>query len=264
MKLKINSIGYPTSSLAPLFFICVVVCFFSCRGKKMADEGGVVVATSSWTAAYAEAAGAEKIVILAPFDMVHPSEYELRPGDIPKLMNAKLIVFAGYEIMTERLKEGLNLPAERLLQIETDYNFESMEKSILKIAVQLGTESVARENIQAIQKELLEGKMLVDEKRLTNFPVVVHWFQTSLALELGFVPDIVFGPDSPEASEIIAVSKTGAYLIIDNYHNAVGQPFKEVLPKAFYCQFLNFPGQQGTKTLSDVIRYNISQLTDGM
>ena len=247
------------------FITCLICCLFSCRGKKTSSETTnddvVVVATSSWTAAYAQAAGAEKIVVLAPFEMAHPSEYELRPGDIPKLTDATVIIFAGYEVMTERLKKGLDLPAEKLLQIDTEYSFDSMEKSILKIAAKLGTESVARENLAAIRRAFDDGKKVFNDRGMAGIPVIVHRFQSSIACELGFVQVIVFGPASPEASEIIAVSKTDAILIIDNFHNPVGQPLKEVLQDANYRQLLNFPGQKGTKTLTDVIRYNIAQLT---
>ena len=238
-------------------------CFLSCRGKKTSSEDNnvAIVATSSWTAAYAQAAGAEKVVVLAPFDMPHPSEYELRPGDIPKLMNAKVIILAGYEVMAERLKKEMNLPAEKLLLIDTDYSFESMEKSIMTIATRIDTEIIARKNLSEIRRMLDGGKRAIDEKGMTGSSVVVHRFQSSLARELGLIPIVIFGPASPEALEIVAVSKQEAAFIIDNLHNPVGQPFKEVLQGAHYCQLLNFPGLEGTQSLTDVIRYNISQLT---
>ena len=249
-----------------LLFVCIVTCLHSCRGKKTSSDtaanGVLVVATSSWTAAYARAAGAGNVVVLAPFDMVHPSEYELRPGDIPLLIDATMIVFAGYEVMTERLKKGLNIPAEKLLQINTDYSLESMEKSIMKIAAKLGTESVAHENLTEIRRIFDDGKKAIDAQGMTGLPVVVHRFQSSFVRELGFVPVVVFGPASPEASEILSVSRTNAVILIDNFHNPVGQPLKEVLPDAHYTRLLNFPGQKGTESLAGVIRYNISQLID--
>ena len=248
-----------------LCMICLASFLCSCRGKSSSsgssDAGVMVVVTSSWTAAYASAAGAENIVALAPFEMAHPSEYELRPGDIPKLTNAGLIIYAGYEIMADRLKKGLDLPPEKLLRIETDYSYASMEKSIMQIATRKGTESIAQANLLSIRRILDEGRKMLEEKRLIGQPVVAHRFQASIAKELGLTPVLIFGPASPEASEFVTVSKTEAAFIIDNIHNPVGQPFKEILPNVRYVQLLNFPGQKGTKSLSDVIRYNLSQLT---
>lgn len=252
------------NSTQRMIFVFILVCFFSCTGKKTSsDTSGkstVVVATSSWTAAYAWAAGAEKVVTLAPFEMAHPSEYELRPSDIPNLLNAEMIIYAGYEIMTERLKKGLNIPLENLIQIETDYNLESMHTSIMKIAAKLGTERIARDNLQDIRLIINEGRKALKEKGMSGQPVVVHRFQSSVARELGLTPVLLFGSAAPEATEITAVSKTNASIIIDNFHNPVGQPFTEVLQGATYIQLLNFPGQKRTQTLVDVIRYNISQL----
>lgn len=243
--------------------ICVVLVLVSCKGKNAspASDDSVVVATSSWTAAYAEAAGAEHVVVLAPFEMEHPSEYELRPGDIPKLMHAKVIVYAGYEVMTERLKKGLGLPPEKLLLVDTDYSYEVMEKSVLEIAKRLDTEAIARKNLQEIHRVFDEGREAVSRKNWTERPVIVHRFQSSLARELGWTPVALFGPVAPEASEIVAASKMRVSLVMDNLHNPVGMPFAEVLPEAHYVQLLNFPGLQGTKTLADVIRYNVSQIT---
>jgi len=244
-----------------VFIFCALLLFTSCEGRKTSSaSGSIVVATNSWTAAYARVAGADSIVVLTPANMLHPSEYELRPSDIPKLMNATIIVYAGYEVMTERLQKGLDLPEDKLLLLSTDYSYESIAQSVMELANKLGTEQIARENLLEIRQVFNEGKKAVIEKRLDGARVVVHRFHASLARELGLVPVVVFGPNDPEAADLVSVSKTGASFILDNRHNPVGQPFRQVLPFALYKQLLNFPGLAGTKTLSDVLRYNISQI----
>ena len=243
--------------------ILMALLFLSCTGKKSSDSDNttVVIATSSWTAAYAEAAGVDNVIVLAPFEMEHPSEYELRPGDILKLMNADVIIYAGYEVMTERLKKGLDIPQDKLLLVDTDYSYEKIEKSIMSIAAKLGTESAARKNLLDIRNAFDEGRRVVSEKNISRHPVVAHRFQSSLVSELGLVPVATFGPASPEASAIAGISKIQAPLIIDNIHNPVGLPFKEVSPNARLIKLLNFPGMHGTKTITDVIRYNVASIT---
>jgi len=249
-------------------FIFIASMLLSCQGRKSssdasgADAEPVIVATTSWTAAYAKTAGAENIIILAPFEMEHPSEYELRPGDISKLINAKVIIYAGYEVMTKRLKKGLDIPQEKLLYVDTDYSYEKIEQSVMNIAAVLGTEDIARENMLEIRRVFDEGRKEIERNNLSGQPVVVHRFQSSLIRELRLTPVALFGPASPEASEIAAISKIQTPLIIDNIHNPVGQSFKEVLPTARYEQLLNFPGLEGTKTVTDVIRYNILRITE--
>jgi hypothetical protein len=236
--------------------------FASCRSGKTSGNTRkpMVVATTGWTAAYAEMAGAEDVVVLAPLEMMHPSEYELRPGDISVIADAEMIIYAGYEVMTERLRRGLDIPQDKLLLINTDYRFMTVEQSVMTIAEKLGTENLARENLQDLKRAYDEGRDALRKKNRWGKPVMTHRFQSSVVRELGLHPLVLFGPSSPEALEIAAASREQVFMIIDNLHNPVGQPFREVLPGRIYVQLLNFPGHGETKTLADVVRYNVSQL----
>jgi zinc transport system substrate-binding protein len=240
------------------YIVIISGLFSSCTNPKSPSIG--VVATTAWTAAYALAAGATDVSVLAPYEMVHPSEYELRPGDIERLSRANLIIYAGYEVMVDQIRNGLNIPVERLTKISTSYNALEIEKSIMLIAKQLGTEQIAAVNIAEIKQLMAEGKLLVQEKGLDKGPVLVHFFQESFALEVGIEPVMIFGPAPPEPKQILALTKTKAVLILDNAHNPVGGPVKEILENCDYKLLMNFPGMHQTRTLADVIRYNIGQL----
>jgi zinc transport system substrate-binding protein len=220
----------------------------------------MVVATNSWTAAFAKAAGAKNVVVLAPFEMAHPAEYELRPSDIPLIVHAKVIIFAGYETMVKRLQSGLELKPEVLVKIDTDYSMATIEKSVMDIAQRLGTEKTALQNIDSIRHLLLEGRARFDKSGLNGARVLVNFFQQSIVKEMGFAVAGVFGPASLEAGDIDKMAKTGSTMIIDNQHNPVGLALAKVTTRAVYRQLLNFPGMNQTVTLLDVIRFNIRQL----
>jgi len=220
-----------------------------------------VVATNAWTAAFAEAAGAKNVTVLAPFKMQHPTEYELRPGDIPRVMKADLIIYAGYETMLDRMRKGLHVDESKMLQIDTRYDIPTIRKSIIKIAERLGTTEQAEANLKQIETVINQAKATLKQDGLLEKPVLVHFFQRPLAKELGLKIAGVFGPAPPEARQIADMAKTHAVLIIDNAHNEVGKPLQEVLPHAQRVSLLNFPGTHGTQTLMDVIRYNVEQLT---
>jgi len=230
----------------------------SCKQKK--SQSGGVIATTSWTAAYAMAAGASNVYVLAPYEMVHPSEYELRPGDIDRLNSANLIVYAGYEVMANQIKDGLKIPDEKMMKINTSYKFTEIEAAVMLIAKRLGSESTAKKNLLDIRQLLDNGKIAVHRSGLDNKPVLVHFFQESFVKELGINTSMVFGPAPPEPKQILAMSQTNAVLIIDNVHNPVGGAVREILKNGDYKQLLNFPGLNQTRTISDVIRYNIDQL----
>ena len=241
------------------FFFPLIFCsFLSCNSKPSESNG--VIATTSWTAAYAYAAGASNVTVLAPYEMVHPSEYELRPGDIGRLTKSNMIVYAGYEVMVDQIKAGLKIPEEKMVKISTSYNFTEIEASVMLIARRLGTEQIAKKNLEEIKRLLIKGQDDVHKKGLDQKPVLVHFFQESFAKEMGIIPVMIFGPAPPEPKQIMEMARTKAVWILDNAHNPVGGSVKEILKNGEYKLLLNFPGLHQTRTIADVIRYNIDQL----
>lgn len=235
--------------------------FFLIAGCSEPTKNNItVVATNSWTGAFAKAAGAKNIIILAPFEMEHPSEYELRAVDIPLVMHARLIIFAGYETMVKRLQSGMDLKKDVLLKIETDYSMATIEKSVMEIAQKLGTEKIALQNIDSIRHLMIEAKSQLDKSGLNSNPVLVNFFQQSIAKEMGFEIAGVFGPGSLEAGDLSRMAKSNAGIILDNEHSPVGLPLKAIKTDAVYRKLLNFPGMHHTITLQDVIKYNIQQI----
>lgn len=56
-----------------------------------ADDKTVVVASSSWTGAIAEAAGADEVRVLAPFELKHPPEYDYRRAKLGRCCGLRRI-----------------------------------------------------------------------------------------------------------------------------------------------------------------------------
>ena len=243
----------------PIISLIILCCLASVGYARQSSKE--VVATTSWTAAYAIAAGAANVSVLAPYEMVHPSEYELRPGDIGRLSKTgTIVVFAGYEVMINQIKSGLKIPEDKMVQISTSYNYAEIEKSVMLIAKLLGTEQTARKNLEEVKQLFINGRRMIHKNGLDKQPVLVHLFQESFARELGITPVMIFGPAPPEPKQILEMAHTNAVLIIDNAHNPVADSVKEILKKEKYKTLLNFPGLYQTRTIADVIRYNIAQL----
>ena len=242
----------------PIILLIIYCCLTTVGYAQQSSKE--VVATTSWTAAYAIAAGAANVSVLAPYEMVHPSEYELRPGDIGRLSKTGTIVFAGYEVMINQIKSGLKIPEDKMVKISTSYNYAEIEKSVMLIAKRLGTEQTARKNLEEIKQLFINGRLMIHKNGLDKQPILVHIFQESFARELGISPVMIFGPAPPEPKQILEMAHTNAILIIDNAHNPVGDSVKEILKNGKYKTLLNFPGLYQTRTIADVIRYNIAQL----
>ncbi|MFP4329603.1 MAG: metal ABC transporter solute-binding protein, Zn/Mn family [Alkalispirochaetaceae bacterium] len=223
-----------------------------------------VLATTPWTAAFARVAGAEEVELLAPYEMRHPPEYELRGTDLRRVEQADLVVYAGYEMMMERLRRALGEANVSSVQITTVHTMETIEESVMKIAAGLGTEEAARRNLAELRDFFDAWRREIREYGLHEAPVVVHGFQAELMGDLGVNIVGSFGPGPLEAQQIVRLSRSGAGVVIDNWHNEVAQPLKETLPGVPVASFLNFPGHGGTRTMVDVLQYNRRALREAM
>lgn len=221
-----------------------------------------VIATTGWTAAYAQLAGAENLEVLAPYEMKHPPEYELSLSELQRVAKADYIVFAGYEAMMSRIREALGSDSSvQLIQIKTINNYPVISESVLKIAAALGTEDKALSNLKEVKDFISDWKAeLSAEAKLKD--VVVHFHQQGPVKSLGLKPALVFGPSAPSLIQIRDVLNIKPQIIIDNRHNPVATAFMEQKPRPEIVQWINFPGMGGSVSLMDVLRYNREQLAD--
>ena len=235
--------------------------FIGLAGPAAAQQKPLrVVATNNWTAAFARAAGIEDVVTLAPADLRHPAEYELKASDVAALKGADLIISTGFEVMAKRLVEAAGSQNIRVLQIEADYKPAILRSSLLAIAEAAGTVPQARASIAALEAFEASWKKELRDKGLAGASILVHLFQKPLMEELGFTVKGVFGPAPLEAAQITRLSREKVSLVVDNWHNEVAAPLRETMPDARYASLINFPGPDGTVTLLDVLADNRRRL----
>ncbi|HUJ74520.1 MAG TPA: zinc ABC transporter substrate-binding protein [bacterium] len=240
-------------------FRSLVLIFSACAMTAVAAPVRVV-ATNSWTAAFAAAAGATDIVTLAPSQLRHPAEYELKPSDVAALRGAGLIVYTGFEVMAQKLADAAGNQSIRMLKVDADYTVPVLSASITAIADALGTQAAGQKSLSELESFLAAWKAELAGAGLGGTPIVVHVFQKPLMEQLGFTIAGVFGPGPLEAAQIAKLSPSGAKLIVDNWHNEAGGPLKETMKGAGYASLINFPGVDGTTTLLDVLKDDRARL----
>ena len=69
----------------------LILLFLPCQ----AAASPVVVAATGWAAAFARAAGAEDVLVIAPENLQHPPDYDPKPSDLMRLRDADFIVLEG-------------------------------------------------------------------------------------------------------------------------------------------------------------------------
>lgn len=218
-----------------------------------------VVASTSWAAAFADIAGADEVESIAPVNLRHPPEYEITVSDVQKISDSEVFIFAGFERMMKTL--GTKVANKGVsVQVTLDNSLATVKASTLKIAEVLGTEDIQKVRFAEYEKLVKDGQKKVLKKKLNKKKVLCNKNQTYLAKELGLDIVGIFGPGPVTAEELLEAKKAGYDLIIDNIHNPTGKPVTEVLPKAKYIVWRNFPEAVEHDALKKVVSENIDLL----
>ena len=249
---------------APGLRLLVAAILLAAAAGPVAAGAQTVIATTSWTAAFADLAGADRVELLAPYEMRHPPEYELRATDLRRVQEADLLVYAGYENMMDRLQDAIGDGSVESVQISTTYTAETLESQAMKIASALGSEDIARARIGEAIAFLEEWRGEIRDLGLDEDPVVVQFHQESLFKDLGVNVVDTFGPGPLEAQQIARLSRAEPVLVVDNWHNETGQPFAETLPDVPRVSLINFPGEDDTRTILDVLRHNREKVREAV
>lgn len=247
--------------------ITLVMCGTAFAGAKKDSAASSAPATSTdfiastpWTAAFAELAGIDGVASLAPAELRHPPEYELTVSDIQTVVNAKYIIAAGYERMMKTLADSAG--NTEVIYIHTDNSVATVDAQASAIAKVSGTETESERRVASYRAAVEAGADRVAQMGLQNKKVLVHSMQVYLAKDLGLPVDATFGPSPVTAAQIAEAREKGYDIIIDNVHNPVAAPLMEVCPDAKLVVWRNFPDTLGGGALEKVARDNINALCE--
>lgn len=224
------------------------------QAQQAAENQMNVLASTSWTAAFADLAGVDSVDFLAPASLRHPPEYELVPSDIVRVKNADVIVAAGYEKMMETIADSLAGKNTPVVKITTENSIEKVTSETAKIAAVTGTTPRLDSYIKTVE----DGRAMVAASSQGK-RVYCHKMQTPLAEDLGLEIVGTFGPAPVNAEQIAFASQGDFDFIIDNVHNPITGPFKEVTGKPVVT-WRNFPAKVEKGALEKVVKENIEAL----
>jgi len=238
--------------------IFALLVFLAISVTTIAAQSPTIVASTSWTGAFARAAGASNVTVIAPLDLKHPPEYEIKPSDLDKVRGAKLVVFAGYEKFALKLTETAGGEKASMLKITTENHPDTVKQQSKLIADALGTTAAWEKWTKEFDAVAAQYKADV-QKAYPNRNAIVHKMQRPGVEWLGWEIVGEFGAAEPSPAVVAELAQKGAVIVIDNYHNPVGQAIAESA-RAKYVQLINFPGKDGTASIEDVYRYNARAL----
>lgn len=236
---------------------------FCLSGSAQEKTQSKFIASTSWTAAFADLAGVDNVSAIAPANLKHPPEYEITVSDIQKIMQSDFFIYAGFERMMRTLGSSVQKSSAQkpeMIQISLNNSIETVRESTRKIAEIAGTQKENEKRLEEYVLFIKNASAELEKNGLKGAKVLVNINQRFLAEDLGFNVIATFGPEPVTSSQILD-AKNGNYIfIIDNVHNPVGSPLSEVSPNAKYIAWRNFPEKTERNALLNMIKENVGQL----
>ncbi|MCB1255471.1 MAG: ABC transporter substrate-binding protein [Microthrixaceae bacterium] len=199
----------------------------------------LIIASTSWIAAIAKAAGATNITIIAPTELQHPADYDPKPSDLASVAKADFILLGGFEAFADRLTQAAGSQAE-VIKINADNTPEVLRTEVRKIADLLGTNDAAEEWITKFNDRTEALKAQLDAARPTPAPATVsHKFMAPWAEFAGVNLVGTFGPQPVTPSQLVEFKNLAPELIFDNGHVPVGNALDDL--GAIKVTIINFP-----------------------
>lgn len=215
-----------------------------------------IVASTSWVGAIASAAGATDVTVLAPIELRHPPEYDYRPGDIVKVLEADYIVWAGYEPFIKKMIEATPEIENKLIQVRTTNTPDYLVPETRKLAEIFGTEESQTQWEEIYLEDMSKYKEWASLNSVQDKKVVVSVHQNEFITWLGFKPFKVIGGNQLTPSDVVEILEAQPDLIIDNYNSLDG---KLLTDDSAYIVLFNFPTKEYPELL-DVLRENMKRL----
>jgi zinc transport system substrate-binding protein len=217
-----------------------------------------VVASTTWTAVIARAAGATDISVLAPAELRHPPEYDFRPSDIARVTTSSLLIWAGYEPFIRRLIQAADIPADRVVQVSTMNTPDNLVGQARLLSQRLGT--IEEERVWEHEFMAFVSSLLAEAHRRSvgDTRVLVHFHHEAFVRWLGYDVVAVFGPDELSPAKAAELAMLKPDLVIDNYHNPQGAAIAEIAGCS-RVELRNFPAR-ATDTIEELFTFNAEKL----
>ncbi|HMZ08666.1 MAG TPA: hypothetical protein PK078_13705 [Anaerolineales bacterium] len=221
-------------------------------------HGLKIVASTSWVGAFALAAGAEDISIIAPSNIQHPPDYDPKPSDLEAISGADYVLYAGFEGFAARMQEAVGGSSDKLITVATENSPEAIHKEVTRLGELFGTQDKAAAFLEKFDAEYAslseEVKAAVGDQK----PVVVNQlFVTPWVYFAGLESVGAYGPMPMTPDDLKALTDKSPAFVFENAHMGGGDPIVEATG-ATMVELINFPGDD--MDLLSVFRKNAETL----
>ena len=222
-----------------------------------------VVASTSWVAAFARAAGATDVSVVAPAEVAHPPDYDPRPSDLAAVAGAQLVLMAPFDGFAQRLRDAAG-SAAKVERVDLENSPARIRSEVARLGRLLGTEAAAEAFLARFEAEHARlSKELRDRIGADRPTVVAHRFMAAWAELAGLEVVGVYGPKPLQPAELagLVAKKPGAVFRNGHVERAEGPSAGRAIVDstgARHVLTINFPGPG--QDLIDVYRENARRI----
>ncbi|MGW4771253.1 metal ABC transporter solute-binding protein, Zn/Mn family [Nocardia sp. NPDC004278] len=201
-----------------------------------------IVATTTWEAAFAKAAGAADVTVIVPASVHHAPDYDPKPSDLTAVAEADFVLYAPFEPFAAKIKEAAGAKA-KLIEVNLDNSADKATAQVKSLGTEFGTAAAADAWTATFTAEYDRlGKDIRAAWPGGKQPTVVAQVFSTWAAQLAGA-DIVgtYGPEAVTPGQLSALAAKKPEFVLDNAHMSSGT----VLPDsgAEQVSIINYPGQ---------------------
>jgi len=201
-----------------------------------------IVASTSWVAAFAKAAGATAITVIAPSSLQHPPDYDPKPSDLAAIADADFVLMAGFEGFAAKMKEAVGADETKLITVATENSPDGIHKEVTRLGALFGTSDAATAYLATFDTEYAALAADVQKSVGSAKPVVVNQlFVTPFVFFAGLTSAGSYGPMPMTPEELKKLSDVKPAYVFENAHMPAGQAIVEATG-AISVALINFPG----------------------
>lgn len=218
------------------------------------------VASTSWVAAFAQMAGIENVDTIAPANLRHPPEYEITADDILKVTDCEIFMYAGYERMMKTIANASEIDQNKIIKVKTTNTEKNICAMVNMLSQKLGTQKSAQKNLDEYINYMEETRVQIKTLGIDKKSFYVNVNQAEFAADLGINIAGTFGPSPLTSAQLEEIALNKYDYIIDNIHNPVAEPAKEVSAESKIIMWRNFPDKMEDNALFNIIKNNCEML----
>ena len=216
----------------------------ACARSEPPTQGGgptggpVVVASTSWAGAFATAAGARNVTLIASASVPHAPDYDPKPSDLATIATADYVLYAPFDSFAPRLKEASGGKAKTVeLNLENTPN--NIRTEVTRLGQLFGTSTQATQWLATFDRRYAELSAQAKAAMPQPAPnAVAHVFMAYWGEFAGLPVQGTFGPEPVTPGKLAELTALRPGVVLANAH----LPSNPAIPGASTVELINYPG----------------------